>query len=175
MLQGMSATRRQFVVRAVLGAGAALLAAGGRPARAGQTDAVLLSCMDYRLIDDTVAYMTARGMADKYDHLVLAGASLGALTDQKPAWGDTFWQHLQVAIDLHGVHRIIVMDHRDCGAYKLLLGEDFAADPLREADVHRTQMLALRKAIRHRYPDFNVELLLMSLDGSVIEVPIEIN
>lgn len=34
--------------------------------------------MDYRLTDDTVAYMEGHGLHDKYDHVVLAGASLGA-------------------------------------------------------------------------------------------------
>lgn len=54
--------------------------------------------MDYRLIDETERYMSARGLRDKYDHIILAGASLGALTDQYPAWNQTFWEHLEIAL-----------------------------------------------------------------------------
>jgi carbonic anhydrase len=45
-----------------------------------------------------------------------------------PAWATTFWDHVQVAIDLHHIHKVVIMDHRDCGAYKVI-GKDLAADP----------------------------------------------
>ena len=79
-------------------------------------------------------------MEGKYDQFILAGASLGAENDKYPAWGKTFWEHVQVAIDLHGIRKIIVMDHRDCGVYKEILGIDLAANPAREFDVHAAQM-----------------------------------
>ncbi len=65
----------------------------------GETDALLLSCMDYRLVDDTHRYMSNRGLCDKYDHVILAGSSLGAVTDKYPAWNRTFWEHLDVSIE----------------------------------------------------------------------------
>src|SRR5215510_15117175 len=112
-------TRRQFCRIAALGSGAALLGASV-PDRtdAAATDALLLSCMDYRLTDATERYMAGRGMRGKYDHVILAGAALGAVTDKFPSWGKTFFEHLDVAIQLHQIHQVIVIDHRDCGAYK---------------------------------------------------------
>jgi hypothetical protein len=77
--------RRNFLRLAALGAGAAVMSLAPRPASAGQTDALLLSCMDYRLVDDITRYMDSRGMANKYDHIILAGASLGAVTGKYPA------------------------------------------------------------------------------------------
>jgi hypothetical protein len=53
---------------------------------AGQTEVLLLSCMDFRLVDDTARYMKTRGLTGKYDHIILAGAALGALTEKFPAW-----------------------------------------------------------------------------------------
>jgi carbonic anhydrase len=153
---------------AVLGAAGLGLAALAGPARAaGSTEALLLSCMDYRLVDDTERYMSGRGLRDRYDHIVLAGASLGALTESHPAWGETFWQHLAVAIELHHVARVVVLDHRDCGAYEVILGEDLAGDPAREAAVHAEHLEELGRRIRSRYPHLEVELLLMDLDGKV--------
>ncbi|HRK95013.1 MAG TPA: hypothetical protein PK694_01725 [Rhodospirillales bacterium] len=157
--------------RQVLGAaaGAALLSLPPWPrlAAAGEAGSMLLNCMDYRLIDDVVRYMDGRNLTDNYDQVILAGASLGALTGAQPAWGSTFWSHLDLALELHHVHSLIVIDHRDCGAYKLLFGEDYSLDPVREKEVHAEQMRKLRAMVVERHPSLPTELLLMSLDGSV--------
>ena len=168
----MTTGRREFLRLGVLGGGASLLtmALPVRPARAAAVDALLLSCMDYRLIDETERYMSGRGLRNKYDHIILAGASLGALTDKYPAWNQTFWEHLEVAIQLHQVHKVILLDHRDCGAYQVILGEDFAKDRAKETNVHAEQLDELRKRIGAQYPTLEVETLLMSLDGKVEKV-----
>lgn len=71
---------------------------------AGHTHALLLSCMDYRLVDKTRRYMVGRGLGNKkYDQIVLAGAALGAVTDKFPEWNKTFWDELGLAIDLSRV------------------------------------------------------------------------
>lgn len=130
------------------------------------TDALLLSCMDYRLTDDTARYFEGRGMRERYDHVALAGASLAVLADQHPAWGETFWEHLAVAIQLHHIHKVVVLDHRDCGAYRVFLGEDFSKAPDRETAIHTEKLRELRARILDKHPDLEVELLLMALDGS---------
>ncbi|NMF87698.1 carbonic anhydrase [Aromatoleum petrolei] len=165
-----SEARRTFLTRATLAAGIALLGTVSqtRPALAGgHTDILLLTCMDFRLMDSVEHYMADRGLTHKYDHIVLAGASLGALTDKYPAWNRTFWDHLAVAIELHDVKKVVVMDHRDCGAYKAILGEDLASEPVREAAVHRDHLDRLATAITDKHPGLQVETLLMALDGSV--------
>lgn len=141
-----------------------------KPALSGHTDALLLSCMDYRLVDDTERYMTNRGLRDKYDHVILAGASLGATTDKYPCWSQTFWDHLDVAIKLHNIKKVIVLDHRDCGAYKVILGEDFAKDPGKEKSVHTDKLSALANRLKEKYPELEIELLLMDLAGEVEKI-----
>jgi carbonic anhydrase len=159
--------RRSFIRLAGLGAGAALLGLPRSVRAAGGIEAVLLSCMDYRLLDDVAMYMQARGLKDNYDHLILAGASLGALTDQQPAWGETFWEHLGIAIELHQVKRLMVMDHRDCGAYKVLLGTEHLKTRASERALHAEMLVALRAEAAKRHPGLPAELLLMNLDGTV--------
>jgi hypothetical protein len=159
--------RRSFIRLAGLGAGAALLGLPRSARAAGGIDAVLLTCMDYRLLDDVALYMQARGLKDNYDHLILAGASLGALTDQQPAWGETFWEHVGIAIELHQVKHLMVMDHRDCGAYKVLLGTEHLKTRASERALHAEMLMALREEAAKRHPGLPVELLLMNLDGTV--------
>lgn len=164
--------RRQFLRLAALGGGATLLGSflPQTALAAGGTDALLLSCMDYRLVDDTERFMAGMGMRNKYDHIVLAGAALGAVTRKFPAWNTAFWEHLQVAIDLHHIHQVIILDHRDCGAYKVILGEDFGKTPDAETAVHAETLMQLRQQILAKYPQLQVHTYLMALDGSVQQI-----
>lgn len=162
-------TRRRLLSTLAWTGGAALagMALPWRAALAAETDALLVNCIDFRLTDATTRYMAGRGMAGKYDQLVLAGASLAAQTKKFPAWGETFWEHVKVARDLHHIHEVIVIDHRDCGAYKVVFGEDFAKDPAKELAIHARELRSLRAKLHARYPKLSVELGLMALDGNV--------
>ena len=174
-------SRRRFIGLATLGGGMALLGlatpwrraqatdehgtAGATPAHTAE--ALLLSCMDYRLIDDIAHYMDGRGMTNQYDHVVLAGAALGALTGDFKDWKKTFWEHLKIASDLHHIKKVIVLDHRDCGAYKVILKADFSKNPTLETRVHGKYLRDLAKEIGKRYPQLEIETLMMNLDGTV--------
>lgn len=155
-----------------LGAGVSLLSTlqPGVARAGGHTEMLLLTCMDFRLVNEIETYMEARGLKDRYDHIVLAGASLGALNDRFPAWSEVFWQHLDLAIELHEVHRVMVLDHRDCGAYKMILGEAAVKDAETELKSHVKQLYALRSAILTKHPHMEVEIGLMSLDGTVAQI-----
>ena len=162
-------SRRAFLERAGSGAGAWLfgLAAATSARAAGLCDALLLNCIDYRLQDATTAYMDRIGLRNDYDHVALAGAALAAVTDKRPAWGRTFRQHLATALELHRIKRVVVLDHRDCGAYRLFLGEAAVSDPRIEHRTHARVMRALRTRIGRDHPRLKVDLRLMALDGSV--------
>lgn len=131
------------------------------------TEVLLLTCMDFRLQNETVAYMDRRGLRDQYDHVVLAGASLGVLTEERPEWAATFWDHLDTAISLHHIRKVMVLDHLDCGAYKLFLGESAVRDPASELSAHAQRLRLLRSSINQRNAMLEVELGVMALDGSV--------
>ena len=59
------------------------------------------------------------------------------------------------------------MDHRDCGAYKVILGGESAKDAKTETATHATQLKKLRSLIAEKHPKLKVETLLMALDGKV--------
>jgi hypothetical protein len=156
---------RRTVFR-LLGLGAASMAMP-RLALAGQADALVLNCMDYRLVDEGPRYFRHRGMTNKYDQVILAGGSIGALGKLGPEWAATFWKHVETAKALHHIHKVIVLDHRDCGAYKIVFGADSIADRDEETALHRSQMIVLRDEIKARHPDLETEMAIMDLDGSV--------
>jgi hypothetical protein len=171
-LRPKTVSRRQAMQAVALGGGAALLTtlAPGVSRAGGHTEMLLLTCMDFRLTGAVDNYMEARGLAGKFDHVILAGASLGALNDRFPAWAEVFWAHLDLAIQLHDVHRVMIIDHRDCGAYKMILGEATVKDADTELKTHVKQLYALRSAIQARKPGMEVEIGLMDLQGRVLQV-----
>ena len=122
-----------------------------------KADALLLTCMDFRFFL-TIAEMM-KGI--KYDHFILAGASLGVVVKNPPCnaemarWRPTFFDHLQLAIALHEVNKVIVLEHRDCGAYGpkgFCLLPEYPDEDL-ERRVHEQKAEELREQIRVFNPD----------------------
>jgi hypothetical protein len=111
-------------------------------------DVLLLTCIDFRFFKEI-----ARLMGNvKYDHLIFAGAALGAVVPAKQeTWGATFTDHVSIARQLHPtIRRFIVMDHRQCGAYGPAPGFGLLPvnpDPVRETLAHVQQMMTLRQRI----------------------------
>ncbi len=123
--------------------------------------------MDHRLIGAVANYLDVRGLTGRYDQIALAGGAIGVMADVTAPWAETFWTHVKLARELHQIGKVIVIDHRDCGACKAFLGKGCAEDPKRELLIHKRKMVALANEIRVREPGLDVELLLMNLDGSV--------
>lgn len=159
-------SRRRALQMFVGAAGAGLLLPQAAFA-SGSAAAVVLTCMDYRLVDDHTNYFNERGMKNRYDHLVLAGGTIGALGKLGQEWADTFWKHVGVAVKLHGIHEVIVLDHRDCGAFKLTFGKESIAERAAETKLHKQQAALLTAQIKQKFPELKSEMLLMDLDGSV--------
>jgi carbonic anhydrase len=86
---------------------------------------LLLSCMDLRLIDELAAFMDRDNLTNRYDHLVFAGAALGVMHPTKRGWRKTFFEHLAVALKLHEPHDIYIVEHRNCGAFREILGLEY--------------------------------------------------
>jgi|ERR1044072_348175 carbonic anhydrase len=96
---------------------------------------LMLTCMDSRYPQRIIQIMDSKGLRGKYDQLILAGASLGVV--HKPEWTTTFMDQLGFAIKEHGVTEVLILDHRDCGAFKKLLVPGVGPeDPEKEKTAH---------------------------------------
>ena len=106
-----------------------------RISKAANVPLLLLACMDSRYPHPIIQTMDAKGLRGKYDQLILAGASLGVV--HKAEWQTTFFDQLEFAIKEHGVQEVLILDHRDCGAYKKLLVPGVGPeDPKKEKAAH---------------------------------------
>ena len=94
------------------------------------TKVFVLACIDPRYTAALEEYLLQILPNNTYDLFILAGAALGGNLTANGACSqgvcsvvNTNWQtalldHIQVAITLHNVTEILVVDHLDCGAYK---------------------------------------------------------
>lgn len=158
--------------RHVLALGAAGFALVPVAAFAGHADALVLTCIDYRLVDDAVKFFDAKHLTNDYDQVSLAGASLAAVSDKFPSSNTAFWDHVQIAKTLHHITKVIVLDHRDCGAYKVAFGDKFAAEKDAETAQHQAVMAEFKATLAKKFPDLGVEFYLMALDGSAEAVAV---
>ncbi len=85
---------------------------------AHESKCFMISCMDFRLIDDLVRAMEKLGYNNNYDQFIVAGASLGLTQKKYPQWGQTALDHMGIGKDLHHFREIIIFDDMDCRAYK---------------------------------------------------------
>jgi hypothetical protein len=146
-------------------AGAAGAAALPGAARAATVDALAITCIDYRLVDDAVRFFDGKKMTNDYDQVSLAGASLAAVSDKFPSSNAAFWDHIGIAKQLHHIKKVIVVDHRDCGAYKVVFGKDYKADAAGETAQHKAVMEQVKAKLAKTHPDLESEFYLMALDG----------
>lgn len=140
---------------------------------------LLLSCMDPRLLDDTVVFMNHDNLCNRYDHVVMAGAALGALgggLQEYAHWKRTFFDHLDGAVKLHAIEDVYILEHRNCGAYHKIFKVapvfgDSAKETDAEAACHLKYAQQLQREIyawaQERQVRLNVKLFLMDLRGQV--------
>jgi len=158
-------SRRAFAGLAAGAAGLALMPL--RAQASGAIEAMGVTCIDYRLVDDAVNFFAKLGLTNEYDTLSLAGASLAAVSPKFPKANAAFWDQLAISKDLHHITKVIFVDHRDCGAYKVAFGDKFVGEPpAAETAQHKTVMEAAKTALTQMHPDLKAEFYLMALDGT---------
>jgi hypothetical protein len=152
------------------GAAAALLTLAPRFgwAAEGNYEAMILACIDPRIQEPVHAYAAKQGLTGKYSQFVIAGAAIGVVAPKFADWHKTFWDNLEVTIELHRIKKIIAIDHRDCGAAKVAYGDASIATPDKENETHRAVLAEFRKQVGQRQPKLAVETGLMALDGSMM-------
>ena len=130
---------------------------------------LLVSCIDFRLRDETAELMEEIfKLTDQYDEVAIPGSSLALVAkDAKPHWGETLKDIISLASNLHKIERVIFLDHRECGAYKIILGDESVSTHDKETKAHKKIFKKTRKVFAKQFPDLKVYTLLMGLDGKV--------
>jgi len=118
---------------------------------------LLLHCIDYRypaLIHAALDEVFPK----RYDQVVLAGASLAGVIDFGPPgprlhWSQTLIDHVLLSRTLHHIAAILVLEHRDCGAYKEFAHVPSHPDADEEEHEHARQFERFVQLLARNVPD----------------------
>ena len=102
----------------------------------------------------------------KYSAFTIAGAAVGVTHNKFKKWHKTFYDNLSTSIKLHQIEKLIVINHKDCGAAKIVNGKK-AFNITNEQKIHKESFSKLKKEIKKRFPKLKVELNLMSLESKI--------
>ncbi|HEY6352513.1 MAG TPA: carbonic anhydrase [Candidatus Angelobacter sp.] len=130
--------------------------------------AMVLSCIDPRIIDQVHYYIDVESkLRCNYSQFVIAGAAVGVVAPKFRNWHETFWENLSESIKLHGIEKVIAIDHRDCSAAKIAYPDVDFRNPAKEKEAHEKVMTAFREEVKKRHRGLTVVTLLMDLNGDV--------
>ena len=87
--------------------------------------AMVLSCIDPRFQSIVFNYLKKRNLNGKYSSFIIAGSAIGVTAPKFKKWYKTFWDNLEISIKLHKIKKLIVINHRDCGAAKIINGKKY--------------------------------------------------
>ena len=121
--------------------------------------AMVLSCMDPRFQTPVYNFLKKKNLSGKYSSFTIAGAAVGVTHIKFKKWHSTFLDNLSASIKLHGITRLIVVNHEDCGAIKIVEGKK----SFKEEQIHKSSFIKLKKIVIKKFPKLKLEFHIMKL------------
>ena len=128
--------------------------------------AMVLSCIDPRFQPIVYNYLRKKKLSGKYSSFTIAGSAVGVTANKFKRWHKIFWDNFETSVKLHNIKKLIVINHRDCGAAKIINGKKEFSD-LNETKVNKNSFKKIKKIFRKKYPKLSIELKIISLNSKV--------
>lgn len=131
-----------------------------------QCENVVVRCMDFRFHADLPALLAEHFGVECFEYDSPGGCG-GAMSLIDDVSRELILNALDLAISLHGVRRLVIVNHVDCGAYG---GSERFGAPAAERDFHAGQLREARDIALQRHRDLEVVLFFQDEQGiSVVE------
>ena len=128
--------------------------------------AMVLSCIDPRFQYLVYNHLKKKKLTGKYSAFTIAGAAVGVTHNKFKKWHQTFYDNLGTSIQLHKIEKLIVINHKDCGAAKIV-NQKKELNTFEELKIHLESFIKIKKIIKKKFPKLKIEFYLMSLDKKV--------
>lgn len=125
-----------------------------------EVDDVVLTCMDFRF-RPLIAEWINEQLDGKSDQIAMAGATKAILEETSR---DSALDYIGIAINLHHVRTLHIIDHIDCGAYG---GSAKFGDIDEETTFHLDQIHAAKKIVQERFANLEIVGHIIGFDGMV--------
>ena len=127
---------------------------------------MVLSCMDPRFQPIVFNFLKKKKLSGKYSSFTIAGSAIGVTANKFKKWHKTFWDNFETSVKLHNIKKLIVINHRDCGAAKIVNGNKMF-DKSNETKIHKDSFIEIKKKFKKKYPKLKIEFKLISLNQKV--------
>ena len=128
--------------------------------------AMVLSCIDPRFQPIVYNYLKKKKLSGRYSSFTIAGAAVGVTAKKFKKWHKVFWDNMDTSIKLHKIKRLIVINHRDCGAAKIINGNKVFSK-INETKIHKNSFIKIKKKFKKKYPKLKIELKIISLNKKI--------
>ena len=125
-------------------------------------EAMVLSCMDPRFQTKVSKYLKSKKLTGKYSSFTIAGAAIGVTHKKFRKWHSTFIDNLSTSIKLHKINKLIVINHRDCGAAKIINGKKKFNSTI-ENKIHKDSFIKIKKILIKKFPNLKVNFKILSI------------
>ena len=128
--------------------------------------AMVLSCMDPRFQPLVYNYLKKKKLTGKDSAFTIAGSAIGVTHNKFKKWHSVFLENLSTSIKLHRIKKLIVINHTDCGAAKIVNGKK-EFNSINENKIHILSFNKLKKIIKKKFPKLKIDLNLMSINRKI--------
>ncbi len=125
-------------------------------------EAMVLSCIDPRFQAKVFNHLKRKKLTGKYSAFTIAGAAIGVTHKKFKKWHSTFWDNLETSIKLHQISKLIVLNHKDCGAAKIV-NKEKKFNSLIENKIHKESFINLKKKLKKKHPNLKVSFKTLSM------------
>ena len=124
--------------------------------------AMVLSCIDPRFQSKVFNYLKRKKLTGKYSSFTIAGGGIGVTANRFKKWHSTFWDNLATSIKLHNITSLIVINHNDCGAAKIVNGKKKFNLSV-ENTIHKESFIKIKKELKKKYPNLKVSFKILKV------------
>lgn len=127
---------------------------------------LVLHCIDFRFGSAIKQYLEENGLLGDCDIVSLAGAVKNIVSPANGADRELVLRQIDISRRLHGISRVVLINHTDCGAYG---GRAAFVDRPAENKKHAEDLAAAKNVILQKFPDLAVSLMLAQIepDGAI--------
>lgn len=124
--------------------------------------AMVLSCIDPRCQPKINNILKKKKLSGKYSLFSIAGSAVGVTSSKFKTWHNVFWQNLDISLKLHGIKKLIAVNHYDCGAAKLVNKQKKFNKNI-EYKIHQNAFKTLKAKLKKKYPKFKLETKIITV------------
>ena len=125
-------------------------------------EAMVLSCMDPRFQPKVFNYLKKKKLTGNYISFTIAGSAIGVTSKKFKKWQSTFLDNLSTSIKLHNINKLIVINHEDCGAAKIVNGKKEFNSTI-EKKIHKDSFKKIKSIMDRKFPELKINFKILSL------------